>query len=189
MWSDGEPLTPRTSPTRSTCTRTTCVPASQNYHAAGWDTPAWSAEQGRVRHDRTDVVLQGCGPLHVLLHPAPARLRTDRAGQLPRRLRSVQPEGYDNVPSVSSGPFFIAEYKVGEFVRLERNTFWKGPRPGDRRDRLSDLQERDDAIATALQTGRSTSRTSPRPTSSTPSRPPRTSTRWSDRSRRSPRSG
>jgi ABC-type oligopeptide transport system substrate-binding subunit len=40
-------------------------------------------------------------------------------GNCPDDSDTCNPKGYDNVPSVSSGPFFIAEYKVGEFVRLE----------------------------------------------------------------------
>ena len=53
---------------------------------------------------------------------------------------------------MSSGPFFIAEYKVGEFVRLERNPFWKGPEPAID-EIVYRIYKNDDAIATALQTG------------------------------------
>jgi peptide/nickel transport system substrate-binding protein len=38
-----------------------------------------------------------------------------------------QPKAYDNVPMVGSGPFFVAEYERGQFVRLERNPHWNGP--------------------------------------------------------------
>jgi peptide/nickel transport system substrate-binding protein len=40
-----------------------------------------------------------------------------------------QPKAYDNVPMVGSGPFFVAEYERGQFVRLERNSHWTGPDP------------------------------------------------------------
>jgi peptide/nickel transport system substrate-binding protein len=73
-------------------------------------------------------------------------------GNCPDDSDPCNPKGYDNVPSVSSGPFFIAEYKVGEFVRLERNTFWKGPEPAID-EIVYRIYKNDDAIATALQTG------------------------------------
>jgi peptide/nickel transport system substrate-binding protein len=40
-----------------------------------------------------------------------------------------KPKQYENVPQVASGPFMITEYKVGEFVKMEQNPYWKGPKP------------------------------------------------------------
>jgi peptide/nickel transport system substrate-binding protein len=39
------------------------------------------------------------------------------------------PKAFDNVPNVGSGPFVIAEYERGQFVRMERNPHWSGPQP------------------------------------------------------------
>ena len=108
-------------------------------------------------------------------------------GNCPDGTDPCTPKSYSNVPQVGSGPFVMAEYKVGEFVRMERNPYWPGPKPAID-EIIYRIYKTDDAIATALQTGRSTSATSRRPTSSTRSRTPTTSTRWWARSLRSPRS-
>jgi len=41
----------------------------------------------------------------------------------------AKPKQYENVPQVASGPFMITDYKVGEFVQMERNPYWAGPKP------------------------------------------------------------
>ena len=46
----------------------------------------------------------------------------------------------------------MAEYKVGEFVRMERNPYWPGPKPAVD-EIIYRIYKNDDAIATALQTG------------------------------------
>ena len=96
-----------------------------------------------VEFDTTEPTsLYGMCPLHVLLHPAEHVFEPIEEGKCPDDSDPCNPKGYGNVPSVSSGPFFIAEYKVGEFVRLERNTFWKGPEPAIDEIVYPDLQER-----------------------------------------------
>jgi len=62
------------------------------------------------------------------------------------------PKAYSYVPQVGSGPFVMAEYKVGEFVRMERNPYWPGPKPAID-EIVYRIYKNDDAIATALQTG------------------------------------
>jgi peptide/nickel transport system substrate-binding protein len=63
-----------------------------------------------------------------------------------------QPKSYDNVPAVGSGPFLIAEYERGQFVRLERNEHWSGPEP--RFDEIIfRIFENEDALAEALKQG------------------------------------
>jgi len=62
------------------------------------------------------------------------------------------PKSYSYVPQVGSGPFVMAEYKVGEFVRMERNPYWPGPKPAVD-EIIYRIYKQDDAIATALQTG------------------------------------
>jgi peptide/nickel transport system substrate-binding protein len=63
-----------------------------------------------------------------------------------------QPKNYDNVPSVSSGPFYIAEYQRGQFVRLERNKYWTGPDPHIDEIILR-IYKNEDAEAEALKQG------------------------------------
>jgi peptide/nickel transport system substrate-binding protein len=63
-----------------------------------------------------------------------------------------QPKATDNVPAVGSGPFVIAEYERGQFVRLERNPHWSGPEP--RIDEvIFRIFENEDALAEALKQG------------------------------------
>jgi peptide/nickel transport system substrate-binding protein len=63
-----------------------------------------------------------------------------------------KPKQFDNVPNVGSGPFFVAEYERGQFVRMERNPFWNGPEP-----RVDEIIYRifknEDAEAQALKQG------------------------------------
>ncbi len=63
-----------------------------------------------------------------------------------------QPKQFANVPSVGSGPFFIAEYKRGQFVRLERNPYWEGPEPG-MDEVIYRIFKNEDAQAEALKQG------------------------------------
>ena len=63
-----------------------------------------------------------------------------------------KPKTYENVPSVGSGPFYIAEYQVGEFIRMERNEYWPGPEPAID-EIIYRIYKNDDALATALRTG------------------------------------
>jgi peptide/nickel transport system substrate-binding protein len=62
------------------------------------------------------------------------------------------PKQYENVPSVGSGPFFIAEYERGQFVRLERNPHWTGPEPAVD-EMIYRIFNNDDAVAEALKAG------------------------------------
>ena len=63
-----------------------------------------------------------------------------------------KPKQFENVPQVASGPFMITEYKVGEFVRMERNLEWTGPEPA-----IDEIVWRtfknEDALAEALKQG------------------------------------
>jgi peptide/nickel transport system substrate-binding protein len=62
------------------------------------------------------------------------------------------PKAYDNVPMVGSGPFFVAEYERGQFVRLERNTYWEGPAPA-MDEIIYRIFKNEDAEAEALKQG------------------------------------
>ena len=50
-------------------------------------------------------------------------------GNCPDGADPCTPKSYENVPSVGSGPFTIAEYEVGQFVRMNRNPYWTGSEP------------------------------------------------------------
>jgi peptide/nickel transport system substrate-binding protein len=63
-----------------------------------------------------------------------------------------KPKQFDNVPNVASGPFFIAEYKRGQFVRMERNPHWNGPEPHID-EIIYRIFKNDDALAEALKAG------------------------------------
>ena len=63
-----------------------------------------------------------------------------------------KPKQFENVPSVGSGPFYIDEYQVGEFVRMKQNPFWTGPKPAID-EIVYRIYRNDDALATALGTG------------------------------------
>jgi peptide/nickel transport system substrate-binding protein len=63
-----------------------------------------------------------------------------------------QPKAFDNVPSVGSGPFFIAEYERGQFVRMERNQYWEGPDPHID-EIIFQIFKNEDAEAEALKQG------------------------------------
>jgi peptide/nickel transport system substrate-binding protein len=63
-----------------------------------------------------------------------------------------QPKSYDNVPNVGTGPFVIAEYERGQFVRLERNQHWSGPEP-QIDEIIFRIFENEDALAEALKQG------------------------------------
>ena len=73
-------------------------------------------------------------------------------GNCPDGADPCTPKGYENVPSVGSGPFTIAEYEIGEFVRMERNPNWTGPEPA-----IDEIIYRsfrnDDALSQALKQG------------------------------------
>jgi len=73
-------------------------------------------------------------------------------GNCPDGSDPCTPKSYSNVPQIGSGPFVMAEYKVGEFVRMERNPYWPGPKPAVD-EIIYRIYKTDDAIATALQTG------------------------------------
>jgi peptide/nickel transport system substrate-binding protein len=73
-------------------------------------------------------------------------------GNCPDGQDPCTPKGFDNIPSVGSGPFYISDAKPGEFVRMVQNPYWEGPDPHI--DEIVYRQFRnDDALAEALKTG------------------------------------
>lgn len=63
-----------------------------------------------------------------------------------------KPKQFENVPSVSSGPFMITDYQVGEFVKMERNPYWSGPEPAVD-ELVYRIYKNEDALAQALKQG------------------------------------
>jgi peptide/nickel transport system substrate-binding protein len=63
-----------------------------------------------------------------------------------------EPKQFDNVPNVGSGPFFIAEYQRGEFLRMEQNPHWTGPEPAVD-EVIYRIFKNEDAEAEALKAG------------------------------------
>ncbi|MFM8999871.1 MAG: ABC transporter substrate-binding protein [Actinomycetota bacterium] len=63
-----------------------------------------------------------------------------------------KPKGFENVPMVGSGPFVVVEYKVGEYVRLERNPYWVGDEPYVD-ELIYRIFKNEDALAEALKAG------------------------------------
>ena len=153
VWSDGEPLTAEDVAYTFNLYKNNHAYLPQNYLTL-LDGDARVVDGNKVEFDTTEPtsLYKGAAP-YMYFYILPQHIfEPIEHGNCPDDSDSCNPKGYDNVPSVSSGPFFIAEYKVGEFVRLERNTFWKGPEPAID-EIVYRIYKNDDAIATALQTG------------------------------------
>ena len=63
-----------------------------------------------------------------------------------------KPKQFDNVPSVTSGPFMVTEYETGQFVRMVRNPEWTGPEPA-MDEVIYRIFKSEDAEAEALKAG------------------------------------
>jgi peptide/nickel transport system substrate-binding protein len=50
-------------------------------------------------------------------------------GNCPDPDDNCTPKGFDNIPSVGAGPFYISDGQPGEFVRMVQNPYWEGPEP------------------------------------------------------------
>ena len=73
-------------------------------------------------------------------------------GNCPDESDNCTPKGFDNVPSVGSGPFYVEESQPGEFVRMVQNPYWEGPKPHV--DEIVYRQFRNnDALVEALKAG------------------------------------
>lgn len=73
-------------------------------------------------------------------------------GNCPDGADPCTPKSYENVPSVGSGPFTIAEYEVGQFVRMVRNPEWTGQEPAVD-EIIYRFYKNDDALSQALKQG------------------------------------
>jgi peptide/nickel transport system substrate-binding protein len=153
VWSDGQPLTAQDVAYTFNLYKNNHAYLPQTYLTL-LDGDARAVDDTTVEFDTTEPtsLYSGNAP-YMYFYILPQHVfEPIEHGNCPDDSDPCNPKGYDNVPSVSSGPFFIAEYKVGEFVRLERNEFWPGPKPAID-EIVYRIYKNDDAIATALQTG------------------------------------
>jgi peptide/nickel transport system substrate-binding protein len=153
VWSDGEPLTAKDVAYTFNLYKNNHAYLPQTYLSL-FDGDARAVDDTTVEFDTTEPtsLYSGAAP-YMYFYILPQHVfEPIEHGNCPDGSDPCTPKGYANVPSVSSGPFFIAEYKVGEFVRLERNQFWTGPEPAID-EIVYRIYKNDDAIATALQTG------------------------------------
>jgi len=63
-----------------------------------------------------------------------------------------RPKKFENLPNVGSGPFLIAEYQTGQFVRMIRNPEWTGDEPYID-EIIWRLFKNEDALAESLKAG------------------------------------
>jgi peptide/nickel transport system substrate-binding protein len=117
-WSDGEPMTAQDMAFTLDLYQSNHAYLPQNYLTL--------MESVEATDDRT-VVLRTSEPTSLYSGAVPYMYTYI----LPEHVWSEfdEPKSYDNVPQVASGPFRIAEYERGEFVRLDRNPEWTGQEP------------------------------------------------------------
>ena len=129
VWSDGEPVTAEDVVYTMNLYKTNHAYIPQGF---------LELIDGEVRVvDDTHIQFDTLGPTslytgerpYMYFYILPKVFEEIEQGNCPDNADPCTPKGYENVPSVGSGPFTIAEYKVGQFVRMERNPFWTGPEP------------------------------------------------------------
>jgi peptide/nickel transport system substrate-binding protein len=153
VWSDGEPVT-----AEDVAYTMNLYKSNHAYLPQGYLTLI----DGDVRLvDDTHIQFDTLGPTSLYSGEAPYMIfyilpkhvfEEIEKGNCPDGADPCTPKSYENVPSVGSGPFTIAEYQIGEFVRMERNPNWTGPEPA-----IDEIIYRsfrnDDALSQALLQG------------------------------------
>ena len=153
VWSDGEPVT-----AEDVVYTMNLYKSNHAYLPQGYLTLI----DGEVRLvDETHIQFDTKGPTSLYSGEAPYMyfyilpkhvFEQVEQGNCPDGADPCTPKSYENVPSVGSGPFTIAEYKVGQFVRMERNPFWTGPEPAID-EIIYRFYKNDDALSQALLQG------------------------------------
>jgi peptide/nickel transport system substrate-binding protein len=141
-WSDGEPMT-----AQDMAFTLNLYKEKHAYLPQGYLTLVESVEAT----DDTTVVLRTTEPTSLYSGAVPYMYTYI----LPEHVWSEHaetPKQYENFPSVGSGPFVIAEYERGQFVRMERNPYWEGPEPAVD-ELIYRIFNNDDAVAEALKAG------------------------------------
>lgn len=141
VWSDGTPMTAEDLAWTMTAYKTNSA-----YLPVGYLKLMESIEA----IDDTHVVLRSTQPTSLYAGDIPYIY----AYILPAHIWSEfdRPKKFENVPNVGSGPFLIAEYQTGEFVRMVRNPEWTGEEPYID-EIVWRLFKNEDAIAEALKAG------------------------------------
>ena len=153
VWSDGEPVT-----AEDVAYTINLYKSNHAYIPQGFLTLI----DGEVRVlDDTHIQFDTLGPTSLYSGESPYMyfyilpkhvFEEIEQGNCPDGADPCTPKGYENVPSVGSGPFTIAEYEVGQFVRMERNPFWTGPEPAID-EIIYRIYRNDDALSQALEQG------------------------------------
>jgi peptide/nickel transport system substrate-binding protein len=153
VWSDGEPVT-----AEDVAYTINLYKSNHAYLPQGYLTLL----DGDVRLvDETHIQFDTLGPTSLYAGEAPYMyfyilpkhvFEQVEQGNCPDGADPCTPKSYENVPSVGSGPFTIAEYKVGQFVRMERNPFWTGTEPAVD-EIIYRFYKNDDALSQALLQG------------------------------------
>jgi peptide/nickel transport system substrate-binding protein len=140
-WSDGEPMTAEDMAFTLDLYQSNHAYLPQNYLTL--------MESVEATDDRT-VVLRTSEPTSLYSGAVPYMYTYI----LPEHIWAEfdEPKSYDNVPQVASGPFRIAEYQRGEFIRLERNPEWTGQEPSID-EIIYRIFKNEEAEAEALRTG------------------------------------
>jgi peptide/nickel transport system substrate-binding protein len=140
-WSDGEPMTAEDMAFTLDLYKSNNAYLPQNYLTL--------MESVEATDDRT-VVLTTSQPTSLYSGAVPYMYTYI----LPEHVWSEfeEPKTYDNVPQVASGPFRIAEYERGQFVRMERNPEWTGAQPHID-EIIYRIFKNEEAEAEALRTG------------------------------------
>jgi peptide/nickel transport system substrate-binding protein len=140
-WSDGEPMTAEDMAFTLDLYKSNNAYLPQNYLTL--------MESVEATDDRT-VVLTTSEPTSLYSGAVPYMYTYI----LPEHIWSEfeEPKSYDNVPQVASGPFRIAEYERGQFLRMERNPEWTGAQP-QIDEIIYRIYKNEEAEAEALRTG------------------------------------
>ncbi len=153
FWSDGEPLTAADVAYTLNLYKNNHAYLPQTY-VAEIDGEVRTVDDTHIEFDTAEPtgLYNGESPyLYTYILPQHVWEQVEQ-GNCPDGADPCTPKSFSNVPQVGSGPFVMAEYKVGEFVRMERNPYWPGPKPAVD-EIIYRIYKNDDAIATALQTG------------------------------------
>ena len=164
VWSDGVPVTAEDVAYTLNLYKSNHAYLPQNYLTLiDGDVRRHRRHAHPVRHPGTDEPVLGRGPLHVLLHPAQARLRGDREGQLPGRTPTPARRR-----GTRTSPASAAARSRSPSTRSASSSGWSGTRTGPAPTRAIDeiiyrFYKNDDALAQALQQGELDFATSTRP--------------------------
>jgi len=130
VWSDGEPLTAADVAYTLNLYKNNHAYLPQTY-VAQIDGDVRTVDDTHVEFDTPEPtsLYDGESPyLYTYILPQHVWEQVEQ-GNCPDGADPCTPKSFSNVPQVGSGPFVMAEYKVGEFVRMERNPYWPGPKP------------------------------------------------------------